>query len=170
VLAPKDEFAEVRRAVQGANPALPLDDMGTMAEQISGDISTPQLLAALSVGFGLLAALLAAIGLYGVLAYSTTQRTREIGIRMALGANRRDVVQLVLRQVVWITCAALAVGVPLSLLLSRYLRNELFQVAYNDPWSFLVAGLFLFLVIAAAACAPARRAASVDPMQALRAE
>jgi putative ABC transport system permease protein len=169
-IAPELVANEVRQAVRSVNSALPLDDFETLNEQIAGDVATPRLLAALSISFGLLAALLAAIGLYGVLAYSTTQRTREIGIRMALGANRGDVVRLVLRQVAWITGAALAVGVPLGLLLSRYLRKQLFNVAYNDPWSFVAAALFLFLVIAAAAYGPAKRAAMVDPMQALRAE
>lgn len=156
--------------MQGVNPALPLDDLGTLDEQIDGDIATPRLLAVLSVSFGLLAALLAAIGLYGVLAYSITQRTREIGIRMALGADRIQVVQLVVRQVAAMALVAVVLGVPLSLLLSQYLRNELFHVAYYDPWSFAAAGLVSFTAIAAAAYLPARRAASVDPMQALRAE
>jgi hypothetical protein len=169
-LAPHLVFKEIRDAVRSVNSALPLDDMRTLDEQIAGDIGTPRLLAALSISFGLLAAFLAAIGLYGALAYSTTQRTREIGIRMALGADRGDVVRLVLRQVAWITGIAMVMGVPLGLLLSRYLRKELFQVAYDDPWSFGAAALFLFLVMAAAAYAPARRAANVDPMQALRAE
>ncbi len=161
---------EVRQAVRSVNPALPLDDLRTLDEQISQDTANPRLLAVLSISFGLLAAILAAIGLYGVLAYTTTRRTREIGVRMALGADRGDMARLVLRQVIWITGIAIVLGVPLSLLLSRYLRKELFQVAYNDPWSLLGAGLFLSLVIATAAYVPARRAASIDPTQALRAE
>ena len=169
-LAPSLVFKEIRHATRSVNSALPMDDLRTLDEQISQDIATPRLLAMLSISFGLLAAILAAIGMYGVLAYSTTQRTQEIGVRMALGADRGDVARLVLRQVVWITGIAMVLGVPLSLLLSRYLRKELFQVAYNDPWSFVGAGLFLSFVIAAAAYVPARRAASVDPMQALRAE
>lgn len=170
VLPPEDDFVEVRRAVQGVNSALPLDNLGTLTEQISGDISTPMLLALLSVGFGLLAVLLAAIGLYGVLAYSTAQRTREIGIRMALGANRFQVVRLVVRQIAAVAVIAIAAGVPLSLILSRYLREELFHVAYNDPWSLLAAALVSFAATTVAAYLPARRAAFIDPMQALRAE
>ncbi|HEX4021775.1 MAG TPA: ABC transporter permease [Acidobacteriaceae bacterium] len=169
-LNPNLVMNEVRRAVQGVNPELPLDNLGTLKEQVSGDMATPQLLAELSISFGLLAALLAAIGLYGVLAYSMTQRTREIGIRMALGADRFQVVQLVVRQVVAMAAIAIVLGVPLSLLLSRYLRSELFQVAYNDPWSFAAAGLLLFCTVALSAWIPARRAAGVDPLQALRSE
>ena len=162
---------EVRHAVQSVNRALPLDDLETLDEQIAGDIATPRLLAVLSVSFGLLAGLLAAVGLYGVLAYSVTQRTREIGIRMALGADRFQVVRLVVvRQVAAMALVAIVLGVPLSLLLSRYLRDELFHVAYNDPWSFAAAGLVSFGAVVVAAYVPARRAASVDPMQALRAE
>lgn len=160
----------IRRAVQKVNPALPVDDLATMKDQIAGGIASPRLLAVLSISFGLLAALLAAIGLYGVLAYSITQRTREIGIRMALGANRLQVVQLVLWQVVGMAVLALVFGVPLSLLLSHYLRGQLFHVPYNDPWSLLGAGLLAFLVLTFAAYVPARRAASIDPMQALRSE
>lgn len=169
-LPPAQLSSEIRGAVQSVNPALPLDSMGTMTEQVQGDISTPHLLAVLSISFALLAALLAAIGIYGVLAYSMAQRTREIGIRMALGADRFQVVQLVIRQVAAMAVAALVLGIPLSLLLSRYLRAELYQVAYNDPWSFAAAALVSLAAVAAASYFPARRAASVDPMCVLRSE
>lgn len=169
-MTPSAVMGELRSAVLGVNRGLPLDELDTLNEQIAADTATPRLLAGLSVCFGLLAALLAGIGLYGVLAYSVTQRTREIGIRMALGANRPQVVRLVVRQIAGMAVAALVLGVPISLLLSRYLRNELFHVASNDPWSFAAAGLVSFITIGLAAYFPARRAASVDPALALRAE
>jgi putative ABC transport system permease protein len=169
-MAPDVATQEIRHAVQTVNRVLPLDDLEMLNEQIAGSIATPRLLALLSIGFGLLAASLAAVGLYGVLAYSIAQRTREIGIRMALGADRVCVVQLVVRQVEAMALVAILFGIPLSLLLSRYLRDELFHVAYNDPWSFLLAGLVSIAATAGAAYVPARRAASVDPMQALRSE
>jgi len=169
-LPPKQVFDEVRHAVRGVNPGLPVDDLGTFADMVNGDISTPHLLAMLSVSFGFLAVLLAGIGMYGVLAYSMTQRTREIGIRIALGANRMKVTKLVVQQVATSGLIAAACGVPISLLLTRYLRNELFHVTYHDPWSFAVAGLVTFLAIAVAAYFPVRRAVTVDPVRALRAE
>ncbi|MFZ0518777.1 MAG: ABC transporter permease [Acidobacteriaceae bacterium] len=169
-LPPKQVFEEVRRAVREVNPGLPVDELGTFADQINGDIATPHLLAMLSVSFGFLAILLAGIGMYGVLAYSMTQRTREIGIRIALGASRLKVTKLVVQQVALSGVIAAACGVPISLLLTRYLRDELFQVTYHDPWSFAVAGLVTLIAIAVAAYFPVRRAVSVDPVRALRAE
>jgi predicted permease len=169
-LPPKQVFEEVRQGVREVNPGLPVDELGTFADQINGDIATPHLLAMLSISFGFLAVLLAGIGMYGVLAYSMTQRTREIGIRIALGASRLKVTQLVVQQVATSGVIAAACGVPISLLLTRYLRDELFNVTYHDPWSFAVAGLVTFAAIAVAAYFPVRRAVSVDPVRALRAE
>jgi predicted permease len=169
-LLPKQVFEQVRRAVREVNPGLPIDSLGTFADQINGDIATPHLLAMLSVSFGFLAVLLAGIGMYGVLAYSMTQRTREIGIRIALGASRMKVTQLVIGQAATSGLIAAACGVPISLLLTRYLRDELFEVTYHDPWSFAVAALVTFVAIAVAAYFPVLRAVSVDPVRALRAE
>lgn len=169
-LPPKQVFEEVRRAVRSVNPGLPVDSLGTFADQINGDIATPHLLAVLSISFGFLAVFLAGIGMYGVLAYSMTQRTREIGIRIALGANRFNVTQVVIGQAAIGGLVAAVCGVPISLLLTRYLRDELFHVTYHDPWSFAVAGLVTFVAIAVAAYFPVRRAVSVDPVRALRAE
>ncbi len=167
---PASVSATIRRAVNRVNPALPVDGLGTMQEQIAENIASPRLLALLSIGFGMLAAFLAAIGLYGVLSYSMVQRTREIGIRMALGASRWQVVRLVMRQVGVLSIAAVLIGIPASLLLGRYLRAELFHVGSYDPWSIAGAALISLGAIALAAYLPARRAASVDPMEALRAE
>lgn len=160
----------MRHAVRRANPGLPIHDLGTFADLVNGDTATPHLLAMLSISFGALAILLAGIGMYGVLAYSMTQRTREIGIRIALGASRLNVTKLVVQQVATSGVIAAVCGVPISLLLTRYLRDELFHVTYPDPWSFAVAGLVTFLAIAVAAYFPVRRAVTVDPARALRAE
>jgi putative ABC transport system permease protein len=167
---PKQVFEQVRRVVRGINPGLPIDSLGTFADQINGDIAMPHLLAVLSVSFGFLAVLLAGIGMYGVLAYSMTQRTREIGIRIALGASRFKVTQVVIGQAAISGLIAAACGIPISLLLTRYLREELFQVTYHDPWSFVVAAVVTSVAIAVAAYFPVRRAVSVDPVRALRAE
>ncbi|MES2223278.1 MAG: ABC transporter permease [Acidobacteriota bacterium] len=169
-LPAKQVFAVVRRTVRAVNPGLPVDNLSTFADQINGGLATPHLLAMLSVSFGFLAILLAAIGMYGVLAYSMTQRTREIGIRIALGASRLKVTRAVLQQVAMSSLMAAACGVPISLLLTRYLRDELFHVTYNDPWSFAVAGLVTLFAIAVASYFPVRRAVSVNPVRALRAE
>jgi putative ABC transport system permease protein len=170
MLPPKQVFDEVRHAVRGVNPELPINDLGTFAGLIDWDTATPHLLAVLSISFGVLAILLAGIGMYGVLAYSMTQRTREIGIRIALGASRLKVTKLVVQEVATSGLIAAACGVPISLLLTRYLRDELFHVTYHDPWSFGLAGLVTLIAIAVAAYFPVRQAVSVDPVRALRAE
>jgi putative ABC transport system permease protein len=124
----------------------------------------------LAVCFGLLATLMAAIGLYGVLAYSTAQRTQEIGIRMALGAGRRAVVRLVLSDVLWLAGISIAVTIPVSMLLSRMLHSQLYNVSPTDPRVMGSAIALVILVVAGAAMLPARRAASIEPMKALRTE
>jgi ABC-type antimicrobial peptide transport system permease subunit len=124
----------------------------------------------LAVCFGLLATLMAAIGLYGVLAYSTAQRTQEIGIRMALGAGRRAVVRLVLSDVLWLAGISIAVTIPVSMLLSRMLHSQLYNVSPTDPLVIGSAIVLVILVVAGAAMLPAHRAASIEPMKALRTE
>ena len=118
----------------------------------------------------MLAVLLAAIGLYGVLAYSTAQRTREIGIRMAVGAQRSSVVRLVLSDVLWLTGITVMLTVPLSLPFANMLRSQLFGVSPFDPLSLVGGTLLIALVALLSAALPAKRAASVEPMKALRTE
>ena len=120
--------------------------------------------------FGILAALLAGIGLYGILAYSTAQRTQEIGIRIALGAQRSAVVSLIFREVVFLAGAAVAVTIPLALVAIRALRSQLFNVSTADVTVYSTAILMIAFVAVLAGLIPARRAASVDPACALRME
>lgn len=160
----------VRRAVADIDPAIPIAEMRTMEEQIGESLDAEHLMAELASAFGLAAALLAAIGLYGVMAYTVARRTSEIGIRMALGADRRKVAWLVVRESVWMVAAGLAIGIPSALGLSRFVRSMLYGVAPNDPWSYASAVLLMVVVGTAAAWLPARRASKVDPMVALRNE
>jgi ABC-type antimicrobial peptide transport system permease subunit len=156
--------------MQQLDPSLALSELKTVDQQISESLSNERLIALLSVSFGVLAMLLAAIGLYGVLAYSTAQRTREIGIRMALGARRTTVVRLVLGDVLWLAGISMAVTLPIALLASRTLRSQLYNVSPADPAVFASGVLLVSAVVVIAALVPARRAATVEPMQALRTE
>jgi ABC-type antimicrobial peptide transport system permease subunit len=124
----------------------------------------------LATGFGVLAVVMAAVGLYGVLAFSTAQRTREIGVRMALGATRVMVVRMVMREVVWLGGLSTIVAIPISLVLAQALRDQLFGISARDPLTIMGVTLTIGLVACTAAFVPARRASSVDPMTALRYE
>lgn len=167
---PKAAMGMVRQAVAGVDSKLVLDHLTTMAGEIDENINTERMIAMLAVSFGVLAMLLAALGLYGVLAYATAQRTREIGVRMALGSDRRGVVALVLRDVLKLAGISVVVTVPVALLATRLLKAQLFGVSNMDPVVFaLVVVLMLFVAVVSAAL-PARRAARVEPMAALRNE
>jgi ABC-type antimicrobial peptide transport system permease subunit len=131
-------------------------------------VSSERTLAFLSNAFGFLATLLAAIGLYGVISHSVTTRTGEIGIRVALGADRGDVIRMVLREVTLLSAAGIAAGSLLSLWLGRYVETQLFEMKARDPWILLGAAGVLGLIALLAGWFPARRAARTDPMTALR--
>jgi len=167
---PKTAEANLRSTMQQLDSKLAISHLQTEDEQIAVDLSTERLIALLSVSFGIVAMLLAAIGLYGVLAYSTAQRTREIGIRMAMGARRTSVVQLVLQDVLWICGVSVLLTLPLALMLGRLLRQQLYGIGAGDPLTLLGGTLLVSAVALMAAMIPARRAASVEPMQALRTE
>jgi putative ABC transport system permease protein len=162
--------ADVRAAMQQLDSKLVVDGLRTMDEQISQNVSNDQMVAILAVMFGVLATIMAAIGLYGVLAYSTAQRTQEIGIRMALGAQRKAVVRLVLADVLWLAGISVVVTLPVAILLSRALQSQLYNVSPIDPVVLGAAVFAIAVVVAGAAMLPARRAASIEPMKALRTE
>jgi putative ABC transport system permease protein len=167
---PADAETGIRAAMQQIDSKLALSNLQTEEQQIDNSLSNERLIAMLSSSFGVIAVLLAAIGLYGVLAFSTAQRTREIGIRMAMGAQRSAVVKMVLQDVLWICGVSIAVALPLALVLGRLLQSQLYGVHAGDPLTLLGGTLLIASVALLAAMIPARRAASVEPMQALRTE
>jgi predicted permease len=157
-----------RQVVHRMDSALPVYDLKTLDAQIDETHFLDRLLAWLSVAFGLLATLLASIGLYGITAFSVTRRTQEIGIRMALGAARGNVLRLVMREVLVLAAAGLAIGVAASLTLGRLLESQLFEMKANDPAVIAGAIAVVLLVSIVAGYLPARRATHIDPMQSLR--
>ncbi len=165
-----DAPGAVRQAIHQLDPTLVVDGLRTMKAQVDVSASDERALAFLAAGFALLALALAAVGLYGVLAYSTEQRTREIGVRIALGAPRLDVVMLVVREMVIIAGIATLVALPLCVALARLFRSQLYGVKTFDPIALASALLLTALMVALAAAIPARRAASTEPMKALRIE
>jgi predicted permease len=158
----------LRRALHVADPALPLVSIRTQQEQIDRDLTDERLLVSLTSGFGLLAIVLASVGIYGLMAYSVAQRTREIGIRMALGAIPRQILAMVLRESFALSAAAVAIGVATSLVLTRFLKSLLFGIAPSDPAVLWGATSLLLIVAVGASWLPARRAARVHPIEALR--
>ena len=160
----------IRAAIAQINPNLPLRDVTTESQQIDRLLFQERLVARLSSFFGLLALVLACIGLYGLLAYEVSRRTREIGIRMALGAGAKDVLRSVVRQGLALALVGAAVGTGVALGVTRYLKSMLYDVHANDPLT-IVAVVGLLVLVALAACfIPARRATNVDPIVALRCE
>jgi predicted permease len=160
----------VRRAIKEVNGALPIFEVVKLSEQVDRSLVQQKLIARLSSLFGLLALLLAAVGIYGVISYSVIQRSREIGIRMALGAERRDVLRLVLGQGAKLALAGALIGLSASWALTRWVESMLFNVSATDPATFVIIALSLILVALSACYIPARRATKVDPLQALRHE
>jgi len=141
-----------------------------MNDRIDLDIFPERTIALLSAIFGMVAALLAGIGLYGILAYSTAQRTREIGIRMALGAQRGSVVSLILRETLVLAGAAVVATIPIALVATWAVRSQLYGVSVTDPMVYAAGILVIALVAALAGFIPARRASAIDPCRALRTE
>ncbi len=160
----------VRQAIHRLDSTLVVDGLRTMEEQVDRSASDERALAFLAIGFSALALLLAAVGLYGVLAYSTEQRTREIGVRLALGAQRSSVVGLVLREMLLIAGIATLVALPSTIALARLFKSQLYGVTFADPLTLVYAVVFTAVMVALAAALPARRAAAVEPMNALRTE
>ena len=167
---PEARIADVRRQLLAVDPNQPVYGIETLAATVDASIGTQRLNALLTSLFALLAATLAAIGIYGVVSYHVEQRTREIGLRRALGARPRDVVAAVVREGLTLSLGGIALGLAAALVLSRYLASLLFGIAPTDLLTYAVAPLLLLAVATLASIVPARRAARVDPMRALRTE
>jgi macrolide transport system ATP-binding/permease protein len=161
---------QVRRAIAGVDRRLTVVGMRTMAEQVAGHFNIDRLIARVAVAFGGVALLLACLGLYGVTAYSVTRRTREIGIRMAIGASPRAVLKTVLRSALVQLAFGLLIGVPAALGAGRLLQATLYGVSGHDPRLLALAVAILAVCAVAAGLIPARRAAALDPVRALRVE
>ena len=167
---PEAMVAEVRQAVSQIDRSLPLAYTGTLVEQVDRSLTGQSLMARLSTCFGMLAAFLACIGIYGLAAYAVTRRTNEIGIRMALGAEASGVLWMVMRESLTLAALGVAIGIPVSLAATRLIESVLFGLKGTDPATVALAGLVMIAVAALAAYLPARRASKVDPMVALRYE
>ena len=167
---PQDLDAMVRRTLQNINPNLTVLDLQSLDYQVAGNFNQERLIARLTMMFGVLALVLASVGLYGITSYQVARRTSEIGLRMALGADRGDVVRMVLRGALTQAGIGLAIGIPVALLAARWMKDQLFEVKTYDPLSLLTAVVVLLLSATVAGFVPARRAANVEPMSALRTE
>lgn len=167
---PSDVVTNLRSEIKAIDPHLPIDFVQTLEMRVNDSLGNQIALARLSSFFAALALLLACIGLYGVLSYTVAGRTREIGVRMALGAQRADVLRLILREGVLLVGAGVVIGIPLSLTSSHLLNSFLFDLKATDPLSLIAVVLLLGTVSAFAGMIPAWRAAKVDPMVALRYE
>lgn len=168
--SPTQATAGIRATIANIDPKLIIDNVATMKDQIDQDLMSERTIALLASTFGVVAALLAGIGLYGILAYSTAQRTREIGIRMALGAQRGSVVGLILRETLVLAGVAVGATIPVALLATWAVRSQLYGVSVADPMVYVAGILVIALVAGLAGFIPARRAAGVDPSRALRTE
>jgi predicted permease len=161
---------KVRKAIASVDASLVVDDVNPYGKVVSNDFNQENMIATLTSLFGLLGLALAAVGLYGVMAYTVEQRTNEIGLRMALGANRGDVIAMVLRGALWQIGLGLGLGIPLAVLAGKLMKDQLYGVQPWDPVMLAGAALLLALAALVASVAPVRRAAGVEPMVALRNE
>jgi predicted permease len=162
--------AELRAAIATVDPELPLTSVQEMEDVVSRSLGRPRLTLTLMSLFGGVALILAAIGLYGVVAFGVSQRVREIGLRMALGASSKDVSRLVLREGLKLAILGVAIGVAGALFLGRFLESLLYEVEPRDPMTLAVIAVLLVGVALGASYFPARRASRIDPFRALRTE
>jgi predicted lysophospholipase L1 biosynthesis ABC-type transport system permease subunit len=160
--------APLRQVVAALDPEVPLRSVRTLEEVVSGALARRRLVALLLAAFAGLALTLAAVGTYGLLAYTVAQRVRELGVRQALGAGRADLHRLVLRQGLQRALAGVLLGWPAAFLAARFVRSMLFEVGPGDPLVFLLVGVLLLAVASLASWLPARRAAGVEPSVVLR--
>ena len=162
--------AAVREVVRQADSRIPVTDIRTQEAAIDQTIGQERTFATLCTAFALLAVAIACVGLYGTMAYSVARRTNEIGLRMALGAERRRLIWMVLREVFVMAAVGLAIGVPVALATTKFVKSFLFEMKPNDPWAIAGAALVLVLAAVAAGYGPAWRASRIDPWNALRHE
>jgi predicted permease len=167
---PAGVIAEVRHAVGEVDKSLPLSYQNTLAQQVEQSLASETLIARLSSFFGLLAVFLACIGIYGLMSYTVARRTSEIGIRVALGADRSTVLRMVMREGLILALVGIAIGLPAALAANRLVSGMLFGLSPTDPLSMTAASITLLALALVACYIPARRAAKVDPMVALRYE
>jgi predicted permease len=170
MLTPASLIPVVRQVVRDVDSNLPLVDVRTQSEMVDRLLFNERLVARLSGLFALLALVLVCIGIYGLLSYEVSRRTREIGIRSALGAHPHDVIRLVIEQGIALALAGIAIGVAASFGVTRYLQSMLFGVQPSDPLTYVATALLIVVVALLSCYLPARRAANVDPMVALRYE
>jgi predicted permease len=163
-------YSAVRSEIRKLDPALPVYEMKTLETQLDETLLTERLIALLSAGFGLLATLLATIGLYGVMAFVVARRTKEVGVRMALGAQRGSVIWLVMKEVVLLIAVGLAIGMPAAIGLGKFVASQLYGIKASDPWVAGISMVMLSLAAILAGLVPARRASRIDPILALRYE
>jgi len=169
-LQPEQMFRGIRDVVSRLDRTLPIYEMRTVEEQIDRSLLTERMIAMLSAVFGLVATLLATIGLYGVMAYTVARRTREIGIRIALGAFGKNVIWMVMREVLIMIAAGVAIGLPGAIALTRFIQAQLYGLTPADPLTLAAATVALIAVAVAAGYIPAMRASRIDPIVALRYE
>jgi ABC-type antimicrobial peptide transport system permease subunit len=160
----------LRQALIAVNSEIPVTSIKTVRQQVDAALVQERLLATLSSLFGLLALLLASVGLYGVISYTVTMRTSEIGVRIALGASRQSIMRTVLSEAGLLVGTGVAVGVLSAIGVTRTLAKMLFGLTTTDPLAYLIASVTLLVVAASAAFIPARRASRIDPISALREE
>jgi ABC-type antimicrobial peptide transport system permease subunit len=163
-------FGIIRNEVKQLDSSMPLYEMKTLESQLDETLLTDRLIALLSAGFGMLATVLASVGLYGVMAFVVARRRKELGIRLALGAQPGSLIWMVMREVLLLLAIGLAVGLPAAMALGRYVSTQLYGIEATDPWMATGTMLLLTVVSALAGLIPARRASRIDPILALRYE
>jgi predicted permease len=169
-LASQAAYPAIRNEVKKLDASMPVYELKTLAAQLDQTLMTERLTAMLSAGFGLLATLLAAVGLYGVMAFVVARRTKELGVRMALGAQRGSVIWLVMKEVLLLLTLGLAIGIPAAISLGKFVATQLYGIHGSDPWIAGAATAVLIAVSGAAGLVPAQRASRIDPILALRYE
>jgi ABC-type antimicrobial peptide transport system permease subunit len=167
---PDTALPAIREAVAEIDKDIPLLDVRTQTQQIDEILSQERLFATLTGAFGVLALVLACIGIYGIMAYTVARRTNEIGIRIALGAQSGQVLGMVLREASWLAVLGIAIGLGCALWLTRFLSSMLYGLKPSDPATLIFAALLLLVAALAAGWTPAWRASRVQPMEALRHE